>query len=179
MGVWLAFLRGINLGKRQMKMAELRACLEADGFAEVKTVLASGNVRFSAEGSAAALKARLEKLMADRFGFAVGVVLRSEDEIKAMLAGHPFASLDPKADVTRHVLMFEQALPAGLQVEDRPGHTEILRIDPRDIYIAGYRQPNGRYTEGVEDVLKPLYARLDKPVLDTMRNWNTIEKVLT
>ena len=127
-----------------------------------------------AEGSATALKARLEKLMADRFGFAVGVVLRSEDEIRAMLAGHPFASLDPKADVTRHVLMFDQALPAGLQVEDRPGHTEILRIDPRDVYIAGYRQPNGRYTEGVEDVLKPLYGRLDKPVLDTMRNWNPV-----
>lgn len=179
MAVWLAFLRGINLGKRQMKMAELRACLDADGFGEVKTVLASGNVRFVADGSAAVLKTRLEKLLADRFGFAVGVVLRSEEEIAAMLANHPFARLDPKADVTRHVLMFDQTLPAGLTVEGRPGHTEILRIDPRDIYIAGYRQANGRYTEGVEDVLKPLYARLDKPVLDTMRNWNTIEKVLT
>jgi uncharacterized protein (DUF1697 family) len=179
MAVWVAFLRGINLGKRQMKMAELKACLEVDGFTEVKTVLASGNVRFSADGSAAALKARLEKLMADRFGFAVGVVLRSEDEIRAMLAEHPFGGLDPKADVTRHVLMFDQNLPAGLSIEDRPGHTEILRIDPRDIYIAGYRQPNGRYTEGVEDVLKPLYADLGKSVLDTMRNWNTIEKVLS
>jgi uncharacterized protein (DUF1697 family) len=179
MAVWLAFLRGINLGKRQMKMAELRACLEADGFTEVKTVLASGNVRFAADGSASELKARLEKLMAERFGFAVGVILRSEDEVKAMLAEHPFASLDPKADVTRHVLMFDQTLPSGLHVEDRPGHTEILRIDPRDIYIAGYRQPNGRYTEGVEDVLKPLYAQLGKGTLDTMRNWNTIEKVLS
>lgn len=179
MGVWFAFLRGINLGKRQIKMAELKACLEADGFAEVKTVLASGNVRLAADGSATTLKARLEKLLADRFSFAVGAVLRSEDEIKAMLAGHPFAGLDPKADVTRHVLMFDQTLPSGLHVEDRPGHTEILRIDPRDIYIAGYRQPNGRYTEGVEDVLKPLYAQLGKPVLDTMRNWNTIEKVLS
>lgn len=179
MGVWLAFLRGINLGKRQMKMAELRECLEADGFEAVKTLLASGNVRFLADGSATALKARLEKLMADRFGFAVGVVLRSGEEIEAMLAGHPFARLDPKADVTRHVLMFDQNLPAGLSLDDRPGHTEILRIDRRDIYIAGYRQPNGRYTEGVEDVLKPLYAKLDKGTLDTMRNWNTIEKVLT
>ena len=178
MGVWLAFLRGINLGKRQMKMAELRACLEADGFAEVKTVLASGNVRFSAEGSAAALKARLEKLMADRFGFAVGVVLRSEDEIRAMLAGHPFASLDPKADVTRHVLMFDQPLPEGIVLDSLPENTEILRIDPREIYIAAYRQPNGRYTEHVEDVLKPLYARIGTSNLDTMRNWNTIEKIL-
>ena len=178
MGTWLAFLRGINLGKRQVKMAELKACLEAAGFSDIKTVLASGNVRLSAEGTAEAIKAKLEQAIEAQFGFPVGVVLRSEAELTEMLAGHPFGTLDPKADVTRHVLMFDQKLPSGIALADRPGHTEILRIDTRDIYIAGYRQPNGRYTEGVEEVLKPLYAELGKGVLDTMRNWNTIEKML-
>ena len=178
MGLWFAFLRGINLGKRQVKMAELRACLEAAGFAAVKTVVASGNVRFEADGRADAIKDRLEQAIAAQFGFAVGVILRSEAEMKAMLDGHPFGALDPKADVARHVLMFDRELPDGVTIEDRPGHTEILRIDARDIYIAGYRQPNGRYTEGVEEVLKPLYGQLGKGVLDTMRNWNTIEKML-
>jgi uncharacterized protein (DUF1697 family) len=120
----------------------------------------------------------MEGCIANQFGFAVGVVLRSQAELAAMLANHPFGRLDPGADVTRHVLMFEHPLPAGIALEDRPGHTEILRIDPREIYIAGYRQPDGRYTEGVEDVLKPLRARLGKGGLDTMRNWNTIEKML-
>lgn len=178
MGTWFAFLRGINLGKRQIKMAELRACLEEAGLTDVKTVVASGNVRFSGEGSASAVKAQLERVIAARFGFEVGVVLRSEAELAAMLDKHPFDSLDPKADVTRHVLMFDRPLPDGIALEDRPGHTEILRIDQREVYIAGYRQPNGRYTEGVEEVLKPLYARLGKGVLDTMRNWNTMEKML-
>ena len=178
MAVWLAFLRGINLGKRQLKMAELRACLEAAGFADIKTVLASGNVRLEAEGKASAIKDKLETVIEAQFGFKVGVVLRSEAELAQMLAGHPFGKLDPSADVTRHVLMFDQPLPAGITLADRPGHTEILRIDARDIYIAGYRQPNGRYTEGVEEVLKPLYAKLGKGALDTMRNWNTIEKML-
>jgi len=178
MALWFAFLRGINLGKRQVRMAELKACLEAAGFDAVKTVLASGNVSLAADGSEAAIKAKLEEAIEARFGFAVGVVLRSEAEMKAMLANHPFASLDPKADVTRHVLMFDRALPKSISLEDRPGHTEILRVDPREIYIAGYKQPNGRYTEGVEEVLKPLYARLGKDGLDTMRNWNTMEKML-
>ena len=177
-GLWFAFLRGINLGKRQIRMAALRTCLEAAGFSEVTTVVASGNVRCRAEGDAAGIKARLEAAIATEFGFAVGVVLRSEAEMEQMLAQHPFGSLDPEADVTRHVLMFDQALPAGLTLADLPGHTEIVRLDGRDIYIAGYRQPNGRYTEGVEAVLKPLYAQLGKGVLDTMRNWNTIEKML-
>ncbi|OAM78376.1 DUF1697 domain-containing protein [Devosia elaeis] len=178
MALWGAFLRGINLGKRQMKMAELKACLEAAGFAEVKTVLASGNVRLEADGDADAVRAGLEKAIAARFGFAVGVVLRSEAELAAMLKNHPFGALDPGADLTRHVLLFERPLPPDLAVPDRPGDTEILRIDARDVYIVAYRQPNGRYTEHVEEVLKPLYARLGKGNLDTMRNWNTIEKIL-
>lgn len=178
MAIWLAFLRGINLGNRQMKMAELKACLEAHGFADVKTVAASGNARLSADGTAEAIKAKLESIIAAQFGFEVGVVLRARHELIAMLDDHPFGQLDRKADVTRHVLMFDQPLPAGLALVDRPGHTEILRIDPREIYLAGYRQPDGRYTEGVEEVLKPLYKALGKNGLDTMRNWNTIEKML-
>ena len=178
MALWFAFLRGINLGKRQVKMAELRDALEQSGFTAVRTVVASGNVRFETDGKAEAIKTRLEALIEARFGFKVGVVLRSEAELKAMLAGHPFDRLDPEADLTRHVLLFDQPLPDGIVIADRPGHTEIVRIDARDIYIAGYRQPNGRYTEGVEEVLKPLYAKLGKGVLDTMRNWNTIEKML-
>ena len=178
MAVWLAFLRGINLGKRQVKMAELRACLEEAGFSDIKTVVASGNVRLGAEGNTEAIKAKLEQAIETQFGFKVGVVLRSETEMVAMLAGHPFGTLDPKADFSRHVLMFDEKLPSGITLADRPGHTEILRIDPREIYIAGYRQPDGRYTEGVEEVLKPLYAKLGKGVLDTMRNWNTMEKML-
>ena len=84
----------------------------------------------------------------------------------------------PEADLARHVLMFDQDLPGNISIESRPGDTEILRIDRRDLYIAAYRQPNGRYTEHVEEVLKPLYQRLGKGNLDTMRNWNTIEKIL-
>lgn len=179
MSTWFAFLRGINLGNRQIKMAELKTCLEAADFAEIKTVAASGNVRLAADGEAGIVKSRLEKAIAGQFGFQVGVVLRARDEFESMLDDHPFGSLDRKADLTRHVLMFDRALPPGLAVDSRPGDTEILRIDPREIYIAAYRQPNGRYTEHVEEVLKPLYTNIGKGNLDTMRNWNTIEKMLS
>lgn len=178
MTLWFAFLRGINLGKRQMKMAELTACLGEAGFSDIKTVVASGNVRLSSDGGADTVRSRIEAAIAARFGFEVGVVLRDRAEMEAMRDDHPFDQLDRKADFTRHVLMFDRDLPQGIALDSRPGDTEILRIDPRDIYIAAYRQPNGRYTEHVEEVLRPLYGRLGKDVLDTMRNWNTIEKML-
>jgi len=177
MALWFAFLQGINLGKRRMKMVDLKACLEAAGFGEVKTVLASGNVRLEAEGTEKSIKSRLESAIETQFGFAVGVVLRSENEMKAMLEGHPFGRLDPEADLTRHVILFDAALPA-VTLESRKGDTEILRTDDRELYFAGYRQPNGRYTENVEEVLKPLYKQLRKVNGGTMRNWNTMEKML-
>ncbi|PXA99768.1 hypothetical protein DMC47_01515 [Nostoc sp. 3335mG] len=178
MSVDVAFLRGINLGKRQMKMADLRACLEAAGFAEVRTILASGNVRFAHRGPAGETRQHVEAAIEKQFGFKAGVVLRTESEIGEMLAEHPFDKLAAGADVAKHVLLFAEPLPKGITIDDKPGDTEILRIDRREIYIAGYRRPNGRYTEGVEEVLKPLYRKLGKDSLDTMRNWNTIEKVL-
>ena len=178
MRLWFAFLRGINLGKRQVKMAELRSAMEDGGFAAVKTVLASGNVRFRSDRSETEVRSALEALIEARFGFPVGVVLRSEEAFRRMLDNHPFGSLDPDADLTRHVVLFDHTLPAGLVIPDRPGHTEILRIDDREVFLAGYRQPDGRYTEGIEGVLKPLYAALPKGVLDTARNWNTMGKML-
>jgi uncharacterized protein (DUF1697 family) len=176
--VWFAFLRGINLGKRQIKMAELREALEGAGFTDVRTVVASGNVRLDGGGTEETVRKKLEATIEARFGFPVGVVLRSEAELKALAASHPFGKLDPEADFTRHVIFFAESLPDGLEAESRPGNTEILRIAGREIFIAAYRQPNGRYTEHVEEVLKPVYARLGKGVLDTMRNWNTIEKLV-
>ena len=47
----IAFLRGINLGKRRIKMEQLRECFEALKFAGVETFIASGNVVFSSKAA--------------------------------------------------------------------------------------------------------------------------------
>lgn len=177
MNIWLAFLCGVNVGKRQMKMADLKAAMEAAGFTAVKTVLASGNVRFTAEDSRDAIKTRLEEIIARKFGFDVTVILRSGEDVARMLENHPFDTLDPDAELTRHVILFEAPLPR-IELESRPGNTEILRMDERELYFAGYRQANGRYTEHIEEVLKPLGKAIGNTNPNTMRNWNTIGKLL-
>ena len=177
MSLWIAFLCGVNVGKRQMKMGALRLLLEENGYGEVKTILASGNVRFTANATAEAIKADLETIISAKFGFKTEVILRSGDEMQALLAGHPFDGLDPDNDLTRHVILYENPLPA-VELASVSGDVEILRIDARELYFAGYRQPNGRYTENVEAVLKPLYKLLGKTNPGTMRNWNTMEKIL-
>src|SRR5438067_13443767 len=68
---FVALLRGINVGGRNpIKMADLKACLEGDGLAEVLTYIQSGNVIFSSPASAGQeLTGRIERLLAARFGY--------------------------------------------------------------------------------------------------------------
>ncbi len=87
MSTWVAFLRAVNVGKRQYPMAELRAALTAAGLEDVETHIQTGNVRFgtrmrSRERIVAALEAAM---LADR-GFEVPVVLLSPAELVAVAA---------------------------------------------------------------------------------------------
>ena len=46
----VALLRGINVGGRNpVKMADLKACVEADGHTDVRTYIQSGNVLFTTD----------------------------------------------------------------------------------------------------------------------------------
>ena len=92
MARYAAFLRGINLGRnRRIGAADLRAAFEDAGFENVGTFRTSGNVVFDGRGAAAALKARIEKGLADATGHDVAVFLRSEREIRAIAGLRPFA----------------------------------------------------------------------------------------
>ena len=174
MTTWLAFLRGVNLGRRQMKMAELRAACEALGLTAVKTIAASGNVRFAADRDEG-LQARLEAGLEAAFAFPVKVILRTAGEIEAMIAAEPFAKVDPQADVALHVLLSDSPMaPTAALDAVLPAHIEVARLDPREIYLVAHRLPNGRYTEG----LVPLGKALLKGLTVTMRNWNTMLKLL-
>ena len=50
----------------------------------------------------------------------------------------------------------------------------MARLDPREIYFVAHRLPDGRYTEGLDKLDK----LLPRGALITMRNWNTMLKLL-
>ena len=77
----VAFLRGINLGKRRVKMAALRSHFRDFGLTGVESYIASGNVLFDdpagAEAAAqGALERQLEAHLEEALGFATDVFLR-------------------------------------------------------------------------------------------------------
>ena len=175
MTTWVAFLRGVNLGKRQMKMAELKACCESLGFTAVKTIVASGNVRFETK-SDAKLKQRLEAGLTEYFSFPIKVILRSAAEIETMVSSAPFAKVDPEADVALHVLLFDAPMQTKPTILPLAGDYEVARMDDDAIFFVLHKKPDGTYLgrSALGDALKPL----EKAHLVTMRNWNTMLKLL-
>lgn len=171
MTVWVAFLRAVNVGKRQMKMAELKTLCEELGYAGIKTILASGNVRFECPHDP---KAELEAAIEKRWGWFSEAVMRSGAEIEAMQAAEPFAGYPGEGNFHRYVMLFDKPLPEGAHYTGIADDYDVVRVDTREIYLVGYRQPDGRHGPGLDKFDR----QLEKGAVATMRNWNTIPKVL-
>ena len=74
------------------KMPELVKAFEAAGFTDVRTVLSSGNVVFTAPAaSEATLARRAEAAMTKRLGRAFPAIVRPIDALRRMLAADPYA----------------------------------------------------------------------------------------
>lgn len=170
---YAAFLRGVNLGKRTVKSAELKAAFEAMGFENVKTLLASGNVLFDANPGKT-LKAKIEAGLKQAFGFEIGTVLRSADELAAMVKADPFGREEGE-DAKLHVMLFDQPLPAGFKPQGVAGDFDIVRMSEREIFVVFFRKPDGTYSGNSNFDLE---KRLPKGTLVTSRNWNTILKAI-
>jgi len=83
-----AFLRGINVNGIAIKMAELKAAFIEMGYADAKTLLATGNVVFSLAGeeqNPEDAKGRIERELSNRFGYEAHVFLRGEREIREVI----------------------------------------------------------------------------------------------
>ena len=86
-----AFLRAINVGGRNVAMAELRRVFEDLGLKEVETFIASGNVVFNSDGTdLRALELLLEDRLRWSLGYEVSTFIRTEEELAAIAKYEPF-----------------------------------------------------------------------------------------
>src|SRR3954464_11906486 len=92
---YVAFLRGINLGNRRLKMEQLKALFEDMKFSEVATFIASGNVLFESKAKddlklTKMIEAHLEKAL----GYDVDTFVRTRAEVAAVTAFRPFSKAE-------------------------------------------------------------------------------------
>ena len=163
MAAFIALLRAVNVGGTgKLPMSELKAMCEALGFEMVRTYIASGNVVFTSRKSESAVKAALEKQLADYAGKSVGVMVRSASEMAAVLAANPF----PKAPTNRTVAIFlDKSPPADAIAKVRGLADEKIKLGKREIYIY--------YGDGMAHSKLVIPAARD----GTARNMNTVAKL--
>jgi uncharacterized protein (DUF1697 family) len=87
---YVAFLRGVNVGGVNLKMADVAAALEDAGFTAVKTVLASGNVLLESRSTVDAVRRKAEQALRDAFGYDAWVLAYDLDTVAAISDGFPF-----------------------------------------------------------------------------------------
>ena len=92
---YIAFLRGINLGRRRIKMDHLRGLFEEMKFAGVETFIASGNVIFASRtADHGKLESQIEAHLKKSLGYEVDTFVRTRAEVAAVAAFRPFAAAD-------------------------------------------------------------------------------------
>ena len=95
---YVAFLRGIGLGKRRPKMDELRALFEKMKFGEVATFIASGNVFFeSSVRDGTEVEKKIEENLQRSLGYEVDTFVRTRSEVAAVAAFQPFVRAEMDA----------------------------------------------------------------------------------
>ena len=92
---YAAFLRGVNVGGVNLKMAEVTAALRDAGFADVRTILASGNVLLESRSAVDAVRKKAETALRDRFGYDAWVLAYDIDTVRSIVDAYPF---EPEVD---------------------------------------------------------------------------------
>ena len=163
MPVFVALLRAVNVGGTgKLPMADLVAMAKAAGFERVRTYIASGNLVLESPGEAKQVKAALEAALARYAGKPVAVMVRTADEMAAVLAANPFPDRAPNRTMA---VFLDTPPPAdwrdGLVA---PGGEEVC-AGARELYI--------HYGEGMAQSKFKLPAA--KP--GTARNLNTVARL--
>ncbi len=170
---YVAFLRGVM--PFNCKMADLRKAFEAAGFADVKTVLGSGNVVFSSEPAGArVLERRAEQAMAKTMGKAFFTIVRPVDELAKLVAEDPFAGMKVARDAKRVVTLLRTRprKPLVLPKGEIDG-ARMLAHRGTEVFTAYRITPRAR-------LKGPTFMRLIEQAVgteQTTRSWQTIEKV--
>jgi uncharacterized protein (DUF1697 family) len=112
---WVALLRGVNVGGRTIRMADLREALDALGLVNVETVLQSGNVRFDSSLSGEKLQATIEKGLGERFGYEAHVQVIERATLEQVIDAYPFGPAGE--DSHDYVVFVEHGLEKDLAAE--------------------------------------------------------------
>ncbi len=162
MTAYVALLRAVNVGGRQLKMADLKRIAEELKLGSPKTFIASGNLLFTSNRSETALKSALEKAVGDHWGVTVDVLIRTAAEMAEVMNANPFGD-EPGNHVA--VIFLDEPPPTDALDAAKGVADERMALGAREIYV---HYPNGMGRSKL---------RLPAAASGTARNMNTVAKL--
>jgi uncharacterized protein (DUF1697 family) len=166
-------LRGINVGgKKKVSMAELRELLKKQGYADVSTLLQSGNVVLTSdETDPAAVAGQIERAIADEFSMTVRCLVRTGPEMRVVIEGNPLTARATNGSRMMALFLSEQPAAELLAANDP------VTLAPLDVAV-GERVVYQWCPDGVLEA-PPVVGFLEKKLKVTVtgRNWNTVTKL--
>lgn len=161
---YIVLLRAVNVGGTgKIAMSDLKSLCEEAGCQKVRTYIASGNVLLSSPLAPAELKTVIEARLASRLDKPPTVIVRTPEELSAVLAANPFPEVDPARCM---ICFLDQTPPADALDHLRHVHDERVALGRSELYIA--------YPGGMGK------SRLVVPAAKTgtLRNINTVRELL-
>jgi uncharacterized protein (DUF1697 family) len=166
---YAAFLRGVS--PMNLKMPALQGALEEDGFSEVKTLLSSGNVVFSGRRATdTAIEKRVVAAIEKNVGKTFGMIVRSIDELQALLDADPYDAFRLPQGSKRVVTFLRKEPEKKLELPPVRDGARIWTVRGREALSSYVRSDNG-----------PVFMTLIEKTFGkdvTTRTWDTVLKVV-
>lgn len=176
MNTYVVLLRGINVGgKNKVPMAGLRKCLEALGFTNVSTYIASGNVLLESAKQPEKIKAQIEEALTKDFKLdseLIKVLVLSHKQLQVIVGNKPegFGEQPEKYHSDALFLIDMDSAHAMPVFAPREG---VDKVWPGDGVVYSQRLSAERTKSRLNKIMgTPVYRSM------TIRSWNTTTKLL-
>ena len=177
---YAAFLRGVNVGGVNLKMADVAAALTDAGLADVRTILATGNVTLDSPATADAVRATAEKALRKQFGYDAWVLVYPIKKVRAIVEGYPF---EPEVDGYQSYVTFvsdadvldELAALADTALSDEARADEKIERGPKSAGVIYWQVPKNHT---LDSTIGKTMGKKRYKSSTTTRNLRTLAKVL-
>ena len=169
MTLFIAFLRGVNVGGRNLvSMKEICHKLTTLGLESVSSYRTSGNILFEVDMEQDTITDRIQKTLCEFIGKEVKVFLRTSTQIQEIVDLDPFS--ETKLDPVKFFITFTPyECPGDIRVPLKSPNldVEVILVRDSEIFSRAYLR-KGRY--GAPNK----FIETEFKIPATTRNWNTI-----
>lgn len=174
MSKYVALLRGIGPSNPNMRNEKLRGVFENLGFQNVQTVISSGNVLFETPSrNVKEFEATIEKALPEQLGFSSTTIIRSKEELQALVNKNPFKDIKDTSKSKLNVTFLKNKPNTEIEFPFHAENNDYIVLGVHDRAILSVVDLTRTKTP---DLMRWLEKEFGKEI--TTRTWKTVGRIL-